>query len=94
MKSQNAKEIIAKWYSTLDFPSNMDADFYAALESFTIDDGITLESYDTKSQDGTANLMHFLYFCEALEEKYNEKDIPQNILVDTLNDIPTWTKTC
>ena len=93
MKSQNAKEIIAKWYSTLDFPSNMDADFYAALENFTIDDGITLESYDTKSQDGIANLMHFLYFCEALEEKYNEKDIPQNILVDTLNDIPTWTKT-
>ena len=93
MKKQEIKSVIKKWYSALNFPETMDSDFEKALDAFEADPSVTLENYNTKSQNGKENLLYFLYFCEELARKYKEKNIPQSILLDTLGDIPVWTKT-
>ena len=87
------KAIIEKWYKKLNFPKETEPDFYRALEEKEIDGAMTLEKYDKSSDDGEANLLYFLYFCQSLEEKYKEKGIPESILLDTLGDIVVWTKT-
>ena len=86
------KDIIEKWYKKLNFPKETECDFYRALEEKEIDGSITIEKYDKKSDDGEANLLYFLYFCQSLEEKYKEKGIPESVLLDTLGDIVVWTK--
>ena len=87
------KNTIRKWYSKLGFPQSMDKEFDRALDEIKINDGATVESYNTKEQNGKKNLINFLYFCDALKEKYKSKNLPENILLDTLKDIVTWTKT-
>ena len=83
------KEIIKKWYETLSFPKEFDNEFYKALESFENTE-ISLEDFEPKS--GIDDLMHFLYFCEGLEEKYKLMGIDEPVLFATLRDIVNWTK--
>lgn len=89
----NAKEIIRKWYEKIGFPSRYDADFHAALNAYEIDTSITVETYDLKEEDGKKNFLYFLYFCEAMHEKYREKGIPDEIFYDNLTDMPRWLNT-
>ncbi len=87
------EKIIEKWYKKLEFPKEYDAEFYEALKTTPISDAITLESYDKTCKNGKRNLLSFLYFCEELSKKYEEKGIPEEILLDTLSDIPRWAIT-
>lgn len=89
----NVQNIIEKWYRALSFPSSMDEPFKAALENIPVDAEVTVEDYVPDEQNGAKNLLYFLYFCEALSEKYKEKGIPEKILYDTLGDLVVWTKT-
>ena len=91
--NNNVKEIIIKWYKTLNFPKIYDAEFYEALENYDVSPDAKFEDYDVKCDDGKKNLLHFLYFAEALSLCYKKKGIPENILLDTLNDIVVWTNT-
>ena len=87
------KDIAKEWYYKLGFPSNYDIEFEYLLQNNELSSELTIDNYDTKEKDGGKNLLYYLYFCEHLSQKYKEKGIPENILVDTVSDIVTWTKT-
>ena len=87
----NTKQICEKWYRKLNFPAHYDQEFYRALEEVSIPSESTFESYDLKETNGKKNLLSYLYFCEALSERYKEKGIPEQILLDTLGDLVIWT---
>ena len=91
-KNPEVNEIIKKWYKILEFPKEFDDEFYAALETVNISDAVTIDNYNMKSQDGIRNLLSFLFMCEAVEKKYEERGLPHDVLVDTLSDIVVWTK--
>ena len=86
-------EIIEKWYSQLNFPKVYDAAFKKALTDIKISDAITIENYDVDETDGKRNFLSYLFFCEALKEKYAEKGIDEKILTDTLSDLVVWLDT-
>ena len=85
------KEIIKKWYEKLEFPKSYDKEFRRALNEYEISDAITLESYDKSCTDGKRNLLSFLYLCEGVAEKHRSLGIPEEITLDTLKDVVTWT---
>lgn len=87
------KDIIEDMYLRLNFPKDYNREFYKALEEIPISDAITLEGYDKSCEDGTRNLLSFLYFAHLLEEKYEEKGISKEIFLHTMGDIVTWTNT-
>ncbi len=86
------REVIEKWYTRLGFPRCYDKEFREALGRIKISDAITLEGYDKGCKDGKRNLLSFLYLCEGVERKYIESGISEEIMLDTLRDICTWTK--
>ena len=88
----NKKQIAEKWYKTLGFKSEYDKAFYVALEEKEIFCD-SISDYDINSSDGLSNLIHFLYFCESLKLEYEKLGIGEDILIDTLKDIPRWTDT-
>jgi len=83
--------IIEKWYKKLEFPEIYNTEFYAAMQKIKISDAITIEKYDKNHENGIRNLLSFLYFCEETARFYESKQIPEEILLDTLQDIVTWT---
>lgn len=86
------KQIAEKWYKTLEFNREYDKTFYDALDKKEIFyDSIC--DYDINSSDGLSNLIHTLYFCESLKLEYEKRGIGNEILIDTLKDIPRWTDT-
>ena len=85
----NTKQIIEKWYKTLRFPARYDAEFYEALDKTEIGSP-AIESYDVEDKDGRRNFLSFLYMCERLSERYKEKGVGDEILLDTLGDIGRW----
>ena len=89
--SAETPAIIEKWYKKLAFPKEYHAEFYAALKKYHISDAITIDTYDLAEQDGKRNLLSFLFMCEDLAKKYEEKGIPEKILLDTLKDLLLWT---
>ena len=91
--SQEVKEIIKKWYKELSFPEKYDNEFYEALETIYVDENAKSSEYDLFCTDGKKNLLHYLYFCEDLKQRYEEKGIPSDILYDTLHDVVIWTNT-
>lgn len=82
--------IIEKWYKKLNFDSKYDAEFYNALRTIEIPVDTSIETYNLDCADGKKNLLAFLYMCEALQEKYAEHGISNEILLDTLSDIVRW----
>jgi predicted TIM-barrel fold metal-dependent hydrolase len=89
--AKDTAAVIEKWYKKLAFPKEYDTEFYAALKRYHISDAITFETYDLTEQDGKRNLLSFLYFCEELARKYEERGIPEEVLLDTLKDLVLWT---
>ncbi len=86
----DSKNIIKKWYNKIGFPSCYDEEFYKALQSYEIDESMTIDTYNLNCEDGKKNFLYFLYFCEATEKIYKEKGIDESILMDTLSDFPRW----
>ena len=84
--------IIEKWYNFLKFPKEYDSDFFSILDSTDLSDVTNIESFEN-SDDKGKNLLAYLYFCEAVSEKYKKLGIPEKILIDTLSDLVVWTNT-
>ncbi len=80
---------IRKWYDKLSFPKEYNEHFEKLLHRCGEIDGSTLEF----GNDGGLNLLICLYRCEALERRYAEKGISEEILLDTMHDIVLWTVT-
>ncbi len=87
------KEIIKKWYDKIGFSAKYDSEFCEALEKYDIDSNAKLEDYDLNCEDGKKNFLYFLYFCEETERKYKAIGIGNDVLMDTLADIPRWLDT-
>jgi len=87
------RKYIENWYRRLKFPAEYDEAFYRALEETEVPADASVDTYDLSCQDGKRNLIFFLYFCEKLKQRYEEKGIPEEILMDTLSDLVVWTKT-
>lgn len=85
------KTIVCKWYKLLGFPQNFDEAFYSALNSVDCAIFTNIDDYDTSLYSPQENLLSYLYFCEQLQKRYQEKEIPSSILLDTLHDIVIWT---
>lgn len=84
---------IEEFYKLLGFPKEYDDEFYEALSEIKISDATEINSYDFNCKDGKRNLLSYLYMLKDMEEKYEEKGIPDEIFLDTARDIVTWTKT-
>ncbi len=87
----DTRPIIEFWYKKLNFPQRYDSEFYRALEEIEIPADSTLAAYDVTCQDGRRNLLSLLYFCQDLKQRYVEKGIGEDILLDTLSDLVVWT---
>lgn len=88
----STKAVIEKWYAALQFPTEYNAQFIEALSTIDIPADTTLESYDTKSEDGKRNLLTYLYLCENVLRQAQERGIPKDIVIETLKDIVIWTE--
>lgn len=84
-------KIIEKWYKKIGFPKEYDREFYKALEEIKISDAVSLEKYDLFSTNGKRNLLTVLYLCEELKDKYVQRGIDEEILMDTIRDMVIWT---
>ena len=89
--SPETKGVIEGWYKSLGFTPEYDKQFYAALDSISISDAITVERYPKQNDLGKRNLLSYLYLCENLSQSYRDRAIPEKILMDTLYDIVRWT---
>ena len=85
------KNIIKKWYDKLHFPTEYDEQFSLILENCDLG-GVTVAEEYEYNEDTGKNLCAYLYFCEAVSEKYKRHGISDEILLDTLSDIVVWTK--
>ncbi|MBO5407810.1 MAG: amidohydrolase family protein [Clostridia bacterium] len=83
--------VIEKWYQKLGFPNYFDEEFYRAVKEIPISDAITVTTYDVDCQDGKRNLLSALFLAEKLSETYRAKGISEEILMDSLHDILTYT---
>lgn len=87
------QEIIKKWYNKLGFLSRYDGEFFALLKNENLDFLTTFPEYDYFNNSPQKNLLACLYFSEQLEKEYAQKNIPQNILIDSLKDLVLWNDT-
>lgn len=90
-RNQQVPCIIEKWYQKLQFPNYFDEEFYRIYKEFPISDILTADTYDTTCQDGKRNLLSALFLCEKLEKIYQEKGLDEQILIDSLRDLVTYT---
>ncbi len=86
---KDPKEIIKYWYEQIGFPSDYDEAFEQALKAYEIDPEKKVADYEDKG-DGAENFLYFLYFCEELKQKYREKGISEDVMRDTVSDMPVW----
>lgn len=92
-ENKEVYNVIEKYYKALDFPKEFDTEFYDALKTIKISDSITVEKYNYAEKDGKRNLLSYLFMCDTLKKKYDEKNISEDIFYDTVSDIKTWAKT-
>ena len=90
---KDTKQIIKKWYKELGFLSKYNKEFLSLLDSIDLLDLTTFDKYDYTTNSPQKNLLACLYFAEQLEKEYVAKDIPKNILIDTLQDLVLWNDT-
>ncbi len=84
--------LAVKWYKKLPFPAEYDQAFQALTAQYPSLPEVAVADYTFGNQpeDGGLNLLMCLYFCEALAARYEEKGIPEDILLDTMEDIVIW----
>ena len=82
------KELSRKWYKIIGFPEEFDEKFEKLLCEETDIAPMKFAEYDVaaNSQNKGKNLIMFLYFCEELLSKYEEKGIPREIFDATVKD--------
>ena len=65
-KRMTNKEIAIKWYKKLEFPAEMDAEFYALCERCEIPDGLTIDDVNITGEQGEELGLQTLYFLENM----------------------------
>ncbi len=82
-------EIASKWYWKLNFPRDFDSEFKKISENISHieDTSVTKYMEQNIAKEPAENLILFLYFCEHLSDLYNEKGIPEKVLIDSVSDL-------
>ena len=91
--SERVSDIIKKWYNEISFPQKYDCEFYEALETIYVDENAKACEYDINEENGKKNFLYYLFFCEELKAKYEEKGLPLHYMYDNLQDMPRWLET-
>ena len=86
------KEIIKKWYYKLGFPESYEEEFLKLLEEAKLSDDVKLSDIANNTENCPYNLLYSLYFLEDMQRLYKERNIPEEILLDTAYDIVRWTQ--
>lgn len=76
------KNTILKWFDLLNFPKAWRQQVSDAAEAFS----------PGGEQTPMWHLLHALSRCDTLQKRYEEKGIPEKILMDTLSDLVTWAE--
>ncbi len=86
---KRVKSIAEKWYKRLDFPKEYDGKFYKLLDSVSGFSETDIFHFDLEKNKGNyrENAVYALYFCEETENIFKKRNIPDEILLDTLWDI-------
>ena len=90
--NHEVKAIIEKWYDKLSLPACYESEFKRAHNEIPISDAITPESYDLTRSASKRNMLSFLYMCDEVERRYKALGIPENIMLDTLDDLRIYTE--
>ena len=86
------KDIIKKWYYKLNFPEKYEQEFLKLLEGANLSKEVKLSDIENNTENCPYNLLYSLYFVEDMQRLYNERNIPEKILIDTAYDIVRWTE--
>ena len=94
MQYTTVQKTAEKWYHRLPFPAAFEPLFRNLLKETEPLSCCLFEDYDLTSnrQESKKNLIMFLYFCEELSQRYQAAGIPEQILMDTLKDLPEKAK--
>lgn len=87
---QQTKEIILRWYHELHIPEEYEPQLHTYLDTMEINEQLTAETYE--EGEGAANLLHYLYFCEQLKQRYAQRGIDESILYASLQELFLWTR--
>ncbi len=97
MAVEIVKKLSKKWYKKIGFPSEYDKEFEALLDMISDIGETSFDDYDFEAnrENNQKNLIMYLYFCEELSKKYEEKGIPEEILLASLvPDFSVMVKRC
>lgn len=92
-ENKEVYKIIENYYKKLNFPEEYNYEFYRALKEIKISDSISIDRYNLEEKDGKRNFLSYLYMCDKLKKKYEEKNIPEEIFNDTVKDLVVWANT-
>ncbi len=81
---EKVKVIAEKWYKKCGFPKEMDAPFYALLDSFEPSGEITAENADLSGALGEGTAVVVLYLLEETERVHIERGIDYSRFENTL----------
>ena len=89
MKDDKVKILAKKWYQKLDFAKEYDRKFEKLLETETGFYETKFEDFDLRANkdEYSKNVIWALYFLEQTSLKYKEKNIPENIMMDTFFNV-------
>jgi len=98
MNNESKVKVLAdKWYKKIRFPAEYDEEFKELISAISDPGEMLFTDYDFEANkdDNQKNLIMYLYFCEELSRKYEEKGIPEEILMASLvPDFPIMVKRC
>lgn len=92
-KQDEIIEIAKKWYTKLPFSEKYNEAFENLLKNppELVDENITLYMKQNLLEQPEKTFIMFLYLCEKLQEQYEEKGIPQEILIASVSDLVLLT---
>ena len=80
-------KIAEKWYKWLDFPSEMDAEFYALCERCDIPEGLTVGDVQITGEQGEELGLQTLYFVEAMHDEYVKRGIDDELFKEMVKTV-------
>ena len=83
------KALAEKWYKKLSFPEKYDEEFKRLLETEEDFEDVSIADFDLEGHkdEYSRNVIRALYFCEEASKFFEEKAIPEEIMLDTFSDI-------
>ncbi len=79
--------IAEKWYKYFNFPTEMDAEFYALSKRCDIPEGLTIDDVDITGAQGEELGLQTLYFVEAMHDEYVKRGIDEALFEEMVKTV-------